>query len=130
MHVEEIMRRGQNCPKVTETDSFADCFVQISEAPLRAGAAIVVSDDGKLVGIVTQGDIFRFTMRSADPRQAKVKEFMTANPKRLNKNQLVSEATSLMRKYSIDELPVVDDNDRVVGLVDVQDLIKEGFEVT
>ena len=48
---------------------------------------------------------------------------MTRNPKRIHGDELASEAMAIMRQYRIDELPVVDDDDRPVGLIDVQDLV-------
>jgi arabinose-5-phosphate isomerase len=54
---------------------------------------------------------------------------MTRSPKRIGLDAGVTEALRLMRKYAIDELPVVDDDDRLVGLIDVQDLIARGFSV-
>ena len=52
---------------------------------------------------------------------------MTSNPKRVHENTQVLDALELMRKHAIDELPVVDDNNRAVGLIDIQDLIDKGF---
>ena len=48
---------------------------------------------------------------------------MTRNPKRIGSDHLASEAMALMRQFRIDELPVVDDSDKPVGLIDVQDLV-------
>ena len=48
---------------------------------------------------------------------------MTRSPKRISENALASEAMAILRQYRIDELPVVDDQDRPVGLIDVQDLV-------
>jgi arabinose-5-phosphate isomerase len=52
-----------------------------------------------------------------------VRELMTHNPKRVAAEHLASEAMAIMRQYRIDELPVVDDDDKPVGLIDVQDLV-------
>ena len=51
-----------------------------------------------------------------------MKQAMHANPKRVRADALASEAMAVLRQYRIDELPVVDENDRPVGLIDVQDL--------
>ena len=50
-------------------------------------------------------------------------DVMTRSPKRISENALASEAMAVMRQFRIDELPVVDDHDRPVGLIDVQDLV-------
>ena len=101
----------------------------ILDAPLRAGAACVVDDSGRLVGIITHGDFFRlFSSRKPIPDQP-VAEVMTASPKRVGLDRRVTEALRLMQKHRIDELPVVDDDDRLVGLIDIQDLVAKGFTV-
>jgi arabinose-5-phosphate isomerase len=48
---------------------------------------------------------------------------MTPNPKRIRGDALASEAMAVMRRHRIDDLPVVDDDDRPIGLIDVQDLV-------
>lgn len=129
LKVREIMRVGTNCPRVLETDKLSDCYEAMLEAPLRAGATVVVDDTGKLTGILTQGDIFRLIARKSYPTDRRVSEIMTRNPKRIMAEQSALDALALMRDYFIDELPVVDDQGRLLGLLDVQDLIKHGFPI-
>ena len=52
-----------------------------------------------------------------------VRDVMTKNPKRISADALASEAMAMMRQYRIDEIPVVDEADRPMGLIDVQDLV-------
>jgi arabinose-5-phosphate isomerase len=52
-----------------------------------------------------------------------IAEVMKRNPKRVGAEELASEAMAIMRQFRIDELPVVDENDKPVGLIDVQDLV-------
>ena len=54
---------------------------------------------------------------------------MTRSPKRIDRDARVNDALGLIRKYAIDELPVVDDEDRLVGMIDIQDLVAKGFSV-
>ena len=129
MHVEDIMRTDANCPEIVESSTFAECFEAISKAPMRAGAAVVVDDARLLKGIVTMGDLFRFVAKNSDPKHGLVRDMMTVNPKRVEVGKLVLEATKIMRRYMIDEIPVVDSTGRIAGLIDVQDLIAEGFDV-
>ncbi len=125
----EVMRTGPNCPTVSQTATMAVCHKAILDAPLRAGAACVVDDAGKLVGIITHGDFFRlFTSREPIPERP-VAEVMTRSPKRIGLDGRVTDALCLMQKHRIDELPVVDDTGRLVGLIDIQDLIAKGFTV-
>jgi arabinose-5-phosphate isomerase len=127
MKTSEIMRTGANCPTVPETATIADCHGAILRAPRRAGAACVVNDAGQLVGIITHGDFFRL-FASPEPIAGKpVSDVMTKSPKSAGLNHRVTEALHLMRKYAIDELPVVDDDGKLMGMIDIQDLIARGF---
>ena len=129
MKAHEIMRVAADCPTVAQTDSISACYKAILEAPHRAGAAAVVTETNRLVGIITHGDFFRmFSDKDHQPQRA-VAEIMTRSPKRVHREARATEALDLMRKHAIDELPVVDDGDKLVGMIDVQDLIARGFSV-
>jgi arabinose-5-phosphate isomerase len=127
--VRELMRTGSDCPIVPESATLRRCFDVIRTAPHRAGAAIIVDGEGRLTGIVTHGDIFRLIEKVSALVDKPVGEVMTKNPKRIGLNERAVDALRLMRKHSIDELPVVDAEDRVVGLVDIQDLLSRGYSV-
>jgi len=127
MKAGQIMRTGGDCPAVRASASLQQCFEAILNAPRRAGAAAVVDDADKLVGIITHGDFFRiFTRGDFDPAQH-VDEVMTADPKRVATTDRVTEAIDLMRRHAIDELPVVDPDGKLAGMIDVQDLIARGY---
>ena len=123
----EIMRTGADCPSVPETATLETCYEAILAAPRRAGAAAVVAADGRLVGIITHGDFFRL-LKSPQPLvNRSVTEVMTHSPKCISASARCSEALELMQQHAIDELPVVDDPGRLVGMIDIQDLITRGF---
>ena len=125
----EIMRTGLNCPTVPQTATMGACHTAILRAPLRAGAACVVDKAQRLVGIITHGDFFRL-FASAEPiGDRSVSEVMTRSPKRIGLGARVIDALRLMHRHRIDELPVVDDDGRLAGLIDIQDLIARGFTV-
>jgi arabinose-5-phosphate isomerase len=127
MRTREVMRTGANCPTVSETAAIAACHSAILKAPRRAGAACVVDGAGKLVGIITHGDFFRLFTAPEPIADKPVSQVMTKTPKRVGLEDRVTEALSLMQKYAIDELPVVDHEGRVMGMIDIQDLIARGF---
>ncbi len=129
MKTGEIMRTGENCPCVAVTATLEACYQAILAAPRRAGAAAVVDDTGRLVGIITHGDFFRLFKSEGRAADRLVSHVMTRDPKRIGFDARVIEALGLMRNHAIDELPVVDGDDRVVGLIDIQDLISRGFSV-
>jgi len=125
----ELMRTGDDCPTVPSSATLEACYEAILKAPRRAGAACVVDDAGMLVGIITHGDFFRlFSMREQSVDKL-VSEFMTHNPKRVHHDERVTEALRLMREFAIDELPVVDHDGKLAGIIDIQDLVARGYSV-
>lgn len=129
MRCAEIMRKGPDCPAVSETATLHQCYEAILAAPRRAGAAAVVDGTGRLTGIVTHGDFFRLFTAGERSASRPVTEVMTRSPKHIEQNARVMDALQLMGKHAIDELPVVDANERLVGMIDIQDLIAKGFSV-
>lgn len=129
MNAGQIMRTGADCPTVGEAGTMASCSEAILRAPRRAGAAAVVDGAGVLVGIVTLGDFFRLFTQGESAPHLPLSQIMTRNPKRIRRDARVMEAIEIMRRHAIDELPVVDEDDRLIGLIDVQDLIARGFSL-
>lgn len=129
MKTREVMRTGANCPQVPLAATLETCHATILGAPLRAGAACVVDDAGKLEGIITHGDFFRLLGSPERISDKIVSEVMTRSPKCIGLDDRVTDALRLMRQHAIDELPVVDDEHRLVGLIDIQDLLAKGFTV-
>jgi arabinose-5-phosphate isomerase len=89
----------------------------------RSGAAYVLDTSGVLLGIFTDGDLRRAVLRKATSLSEPVHLHMTAGPKTASPDARVSEALELMRAHAIDELPVVDDQGRLLGHLDVQDVL-------
>ena len=125
LKVDDIMRKGADNPVVKESASVKSVLLAITKA--RAGSASVVDPKGKLVGIFTDGDLRRHLERLPDLIHRKVKDVMTKNPTSIKKERLAAEAFDILRSKKIDELPVVDDKRRPIGLLDVQDLLKAGL---
>lgn len=125
LKVEDCMRKGKANSVISENTSVSRALVAITQA--RAGAAVVVDKDKKLLGIFTDGDLRRHLRE--DPRllKRKIREVMTEHPIVVRKDMLASEAMRILEKHKIDEAPVVDKKGRVVGLLDVQDLLKAGI---
>jgi len=123
--VEDIMRKGRENPIVNENYTVKRVLLAITKA--RAGSASVVDAKGKLTGIFTDGDLRRHLESQPDLINKKVKDFMTKNPTTIKKERLAAEAFDILRSKKIDEIPVVDDKKRPVGLLDVQDLLKAGL---
>jgi arabinose-5-phosphate isomerase len=85
---------------------------------------MVVDKDGKLAGIITDADLRRLvTQHRQQAFGFKVSDIMTADCKKIRADALAAEATAIFHKYRIDDLPVVDADNRPVGLIDVQDIV-------
>jgi arabinose-5-phosphate isomerase len=125
MTVEQSMmfRPGEKLPVASAADTVRQMLDKTSDLK-RHGAVMVVDGRGKLSGIVTDADLRRqLTRQGPAVLDLKVADVMTAGCKRIRADALASEATAIFHKYRIDELPVVDVEDRPVGLIDVQDIV-------
>jgi arabinose-5-phosphate isomerase len=125
MTVEQSMmfRPGEKLPIAAATDTVGTLLKKTGDVK-RHGAVMVVDGRGKLTGIITDGDVRRL-MTNDGPKafEKKAADVMTKNCKRIRVDALAAEATAIFHKYRIDELPVVDAQDRPVGLIDVQDIV-------
>lgn len=127
MKSHEVMRKGEDCPAVIDSATLGECYEAMIHAPKRSGAAAIIDSSNKLVGIITHGDFFRMFKSPQRTMDCPIKDAMTTTPKCIGKDDRVTEAIQLMKKHAIDELPVVDSDHKLVGLIDVQDLIERGF---
>ena len=117
-------RLGENLPVASEKLTVGEVLRQVSKIKRRSGAVILINDQEKVSGIFSDGDLRRLiTENDGAVLRRPVAEVMTRNPKRVRADALASEAMAVMKQYRIDELPVVDSEDRPVGLIDVQDLV-------
>jgi arabinose-5-phosphate isomerase len=126
IRVREAMtfRAGENLPIASDKLTVGEVLHAVSRIKRRSGAVILTNGDGKLSGIFTDGDLRRvITNDSSAALSRPIAELMTHNPKRISADDLASEAMAMMRGGRFDELPVVDESDRPVGLIDVQDLV-------
>jgi arabinose-5-phosphate isomerase len=123
MRVAELMRTGASLPRVLETVSLSEAVVVMTNTPGRPGAATVVDAEGHLRGIFTDGDLRRQVERGRTDFSVPVGEVMGRSPRVALPEELVLEAAERMRELRVDQLPVVDAEGRVVGLLDVQDLL-------
>jgi len=121
VRVSDIMRPLDRVPTCGPATSIHEAAKLTSE--VRAGSVSVLDADGRLAGIFTDGDLRRACALDDGALSAAVSSVMTPDPKRIAPDRLVGEAMALMRDRKINELPVVDGDGRVVGLVDIQDIV-------
>ena len=105
--------------------SLEAALIEAEKVKRRTGAMLLVDASGRLSGILTDADLRRTlaTRGRENILDLPVSELMTRDPRRIHVGGLASEALAILNKYRIDELPVVDDDGRPVGVIDVQDLL-------
>jgi arabinose-5-phosphate isomerase len=124
--VDDLMHTGNAIP-VVESDALTkDAIIEISTK--RLGITAVVDSAFKLMGVITDGDLRRglekwseefFTLKAGD--------VMTHKPKTITKNVLAAKAVAIMEQYSITVLMVIDDENKVEGVLHLHDLLKAGI---
>jgi arabinose-5-phosphate isomerase len=112
--------------EVPKVEMDADIRKVIMEISAKRLGATAVMCDGKLTGIITDGDLRRMLEKNDHISGITAKDIMTANPKTIQAGSLVVEALSIMRKHNITQLPVFD-NDQYVGVIHLHDILKEGI---
>ncbi len=128
LKVEEIMTKGENVPIVNQE---VDLHIAILEmTSKRLGATCVVDENGKLVGIITDGDLRRAMEKYSNLSELKAKDVMGKNPKSIKPDVLASYAIQLMETYKITQLICIDDDNHPIGMVHLHDLVNLGFITT
>lgn len=123
LRVADVMRTGNALPLAKATDPVSKVVVVMTNTVGRPGAALIIDAKRKLLGIFTDGDLRRLLERGQLDFAAKVSTVMGKHPRCVGPTELVLEAAAVMRDTKVDQLPVVDASDRVVGLLDVQDVL-------
>ena len=123
--VEDLMLTDKDkLPIAAETNSFAEVIELISDKKL--GMAMIVDEEGKLTGVLTDGDIRRTLIKYPNIRPLLAKDVMSANPKYISKSDYGASALNLMEKYSITALAVLDEDGKPIGTIHIHDLLKAG----
>lgn len=125
LEINEIMIKGKNIPVVTEETSLKDAILEITVK--RLGTTCVVDNEGKLTGIITDGDLRRLLERTMDIKDFKAKDIMTKNPKVMKPNLLASFALQQMENFKITSLVIINDEHKPAGIVHLHDLINLGL---
>ncbi|HJY64491.1 MAG TPA: KpsF/GutQ family sugar-phosphate isomerase [Ignavibacteria bacterium] len=125
LRVNELMVRNSGIPKVKDNTLFKDLVFEISSK--RLGCTCVVDKNGRLKGIITDGDIRRTLQNYDNVSDIKAKDIMNKSPKTINENMLGETALELMEKYSITQLVITDKKKVPTGVVHLHDLVKAGL---
>ncbi len=127
LQVKDIMRKGNENPFVFPDCKIKDAMLKITKA--RAGCVSVIDKRGKLIGLFTDGDLRRKIETDMDLLNKSIDSVMTKNPKFIEDFNIAQEGLRKLRQWKIDELPVIDKRKKLVGLLDIQDLLKAGIVI-
>jgi arabinose-5-phosphate isomerase len=116
------MRSGKDLPAVARTASFSAALIEMSNKGL--GMTAIVGADGRLEGVFTDGDLRRALERIGDIRSIGIAELMTRDPHSIKPHRLAAEAVQMMEDHKINQLLVVDENERLVGALNMHDLFR------
>jgi arabinose-5-phosphate isomerase len=127
--VAEYMRRGDELRLASATATVRSVFATVRHSGRRTGAIMLLDDRGRLAGLFTDSDLARlFESRRDAALDAPIDEVMTRNPLVIGPEVRLGEAIDLLRSRKFSELPVVDDDGKPVGMLDITDLI--GIDAT
>ncbi len=121
-HVRDVMHTNASIPSVPDTATLADAVLEISRKGL--GMTAIVDAKHHLLGIYTDGDLRRTLEKKVDFSTTPVASLMSRTPRSIGPDALAVEAVQLMEQYNISQLLVVDTNKKVVGALNMHDLLK------
>jgi arabinose-5-phosphate isomerase len=124
LHVEEVMRRGDDLPAVGPDTALSDGLLEMSRKGL--GMTTVLDAERRVLGVFTDGDLRRALDRQLDLRATRMRDVMTTRCKVARPRMLAAEAVHLMDQHRITALPVVDEGGVLVGALNVHDLLRAG----
>jgi arabinose-5-phosphate isomerase len=122
--VEEIMRTGIHIRQARSDETVRSVFIRLAGPRRRSGAVLITDDNSVLLGIFTDSDLARlFERRREADFDRPISTVMTANPYTIQVGTTLNNAVELLKRHKISELPVINRGHRLVGLIDVTDLI-------
>ncbi|HMD29984.1 MAG TPA: KpsF/GutQ family sugar-phosphate isomerase [Steroidobacteraceae bacterium] len=124
LYVKDVMRTGVHVPKVRAETSLAEGLLEVTSKGL--GMTAIVDAGERVLGVFTDGDLRRALDRAADLHNTRMDQVMTAQPKSVSPATLAAEAVHLMETHRITSLVVIDTDGRIVGALNVHDLLRAG----
>jgi arabinose-5-phosphate isomerase len=121
-HVRDVMRTGKDAPRVVHTATAMDGMLEVSRG--RMGMTTVVDEHGRVIGIFTDGDLRRSLQKGVDLRSAPIADIMTRGPRTIGPDKLAAEAVQIMEHYKVNQLVVVDEDQKLLGALNMHDLFR------
>ena len=126
MRVCDLMRKGEQNVCVLPVTPVREVIARMTR--VRAGASCIVDEESRLLGLFTDGDLRRHLEKEEGILDMRVDQVMTRGPSVvISEGELAAEAARKLREHQFDEAPVVDQDGRCVGILDIQDLLATGI---
>ena len=122
--VRDLMHQGDALPRVSATASARDAIREMTSKKL--GMTTVVNAKGQLTGVITDGDLRRFLEKGNSLAKATAKDLGSKSPQTIQADALAAKALQTMEQFSITSIVVVDDRNRLAGVIHLHDLLKNG----
>jgi arabinose-5-phosphate isomerase len=122
LHVSDIMHAGDEMPCVSKDTLLSDTLVVMTEKGL--GTTAIIDRDNRVVGIFTDGDVRRALDSGADVHKTAAGDVMTENCKTVTSDCLAASALAMMENHKINALLVVDDQEKLIGVLNMHDLLR------
>jgi len=120
--IRDVMRTADAVPTVLADASVTSATREISRGGI--GMTVVIAPDRTILGIFTDGDLRRAIVSNLDLQRLTVSDVMSVNPRRIDPDKLTAEAVEMMDKHKINQLPVADENGRLIGALNMHDLFQ------
>lgn len=124
LKVQDLMHQGDALPRISATASARDAIREMTSKKL--GMTTVVNAKGQLAGVITDGDLRRFLEKGNSLTKAKAKDLGNKSPRTIQTDALAAKALQTMEQFSITSLAVVDERNRLAGVIHLHDLLKNG----
>lgn len=121
-HVRDVMRTGEEVPSVPHGAMLMEALREVSRG--RLGMTAILDDDRHVVGIFTDGDLRRTLETGRELRSTPIVDVMTRNPRLIAPGKLAAEAVEIMERNKINQLLVVDEDQRLLGALNMHDLFR------
>ena len=122
--IDDLMHTGKTIPKVSAETPLSEALIEMTEKGL--GMTVVVDPNDKLVGVFTDGDLRRAIDQKIDIHTALIRDVMTKDCTTIKPGTLAAEALQVMETTRINALPVINDDNTLVGALNMHDLLRAG----
>ena len=124
LHVSDIMHTGEDTPRIAANASISEALLEMSSKGM--GMTAIADDDNTVLGIYTDGDLRRTLDKNIDLQRTRIDQVMTRNCKTVDAHDLAAEVLKLMEDHKINGALVTDADNRLIGALNMHDLLRAG----